>query len=422
MKSQMIFFLILLFTLQIFADGVQPTGIGTESDPYQVEILDNLLWISTNDSSWAWDKYFTQIADIDASDTQNWNNGEGFSPIGSGAYNAFTGVYDGRFHEINGLYINRPNEGIIGLFGYVKWSTARIVNLGLIDVNITGGDYWIGGLVGYLTWSAEISNCYSSGMVIGNDQVVGGLVGQADGGAIIQNCYATTNVEGDHRVGGLIGFVGDTEPQYCYSTGNVIGNYQVGGIIGELYHASIYSCVWNTETSGQSNGIGSIISSTIEDLVGCSTSQMQEITTYTDIGWDFVDETTNGTEDIWDISSGINNGFPFLNILPIVNINDFEIANSSSNSFLKGNYPNPFNPTTTIKFSIQNDSKVELTIFNIKGQKIKTLISNEKSKGNHSINWNGEDDNGKFLGSGIYFYKLNINGKTDAVRKCLLLK
>jgi len=86
------------------------------------------------------------------------------------------------------------------------------------------------------------------------------------------------------------------------------------------------------------------------------------------------------------------------------------------------NYPNPFNPETTIDFSIQNDSNVELVIFNIKGQKVKQLVSDQQTAGQHSITWNGNDENNKSVSSGIYFYKLNVNGKTKAVKKCLLLK
>lgn len=86
------------------------------------------------------------------------------------------------------------------------------------------------------------------------------------------------------------------------------------------------------------------------------------------------------------------------------------------------NFPNPFNPSTTIEFSIQNDSKVDLSIYNIKGQKIKTLVRNNISNGDHSIIWYGDNESGKFISSGIYFYKLKVNGKTEAVKKCLLLK
>ncbi len=86
------------------------------------------------------------------------------------------------------------------------------------------------------------------------------------------------------------------------------------------------------------------------------------------------------------------------------------------------NYPNPLNPTTTIEFSIQNNSIVKLTICNIKGQKIKTLAHNEFTKGSHSIIWNGDDELGESVSSGVYLYKLNVNGRTEAVKKCLLLK
>lgn len=91
-------------------------------------------------------------------------------------------------------------------------------------------------------------------------------------------------------------------------------------------------------------------------------------------------------------------------------------------NYYLANYPNPFNPSTTIEFFIKNDSKVELSVYNIKGQKIKTLIQKNFNKGTHSIVWNGNDNSGKLVSSGIYYYKLNVNGKTEAVRKCLLLK
>ena len=86
------------------------------------------------------------------------------------------------------------------------------------------------------------------------------------------------------------------------------------------------------------------------------------------------------------------------------------------------NYPNPFNPTTTISFSIDIDSKVVLTIFNIKGQKIKTLANNEFISGFHSIIWDGFNESGDSVSSGVYLYKLNVNGKNEAMNKCLLLK
>jgi flagellar hook assembly protein FlgD len=85
-------------------------------------------------------------------------------------------------------------------------------------------------------------------------------------------------------------------------------------------------------------------------------------------------------------------------------------------------YPNPFNPETAIKYSIKKDSNVLIEIYNIKGQLVKTLIDDYKYAGEHSVIWDSRDYNQQPVGSGIYFYKLIVNGKTEAVKKCLLLK
>jgi flagellar hook assembly protein FlgD len=92
------------------------------------------------------------------------------------------------------------------------------------------------------------------------------------------------------------------------------------------------------------------------------------------------------------------------------------------NPVLFKNYPNPFNPSTHIRFFLPNDNHVELTIYNIKGQKVKTLINSKKEKGNHSVIWNGKDENQHSVSSGVYFYRLNVSGKTTMTQKCLLIK
>ncbi|NQV16932.1 MAG: T9SS type A sorting domain-containing protein [Armatimonadetes bacterium] len=71
---------------------------------------------------------------------------------------------------------------------------------------------------------------------------------------------------------------------------------------------------------------------------------------------------------------------------------------------------------------IRIDLSAEIEIYNLKGQKVKQLFSVQLSAGQHSIVWNGDDDNDHPVSSGIYFYKLNVNDKTKAVKKCLLLK
>ncbi len=85
------------------------------------------------------------------------------------------------------------------------------------------------------------------------------------------------------------------------------------------------------------------------------------------------------------------------------------------------NYPNPFNPTTIISFSIHEDSKVELNVYNVKGQLVKTLVNDFLEKGKHTVEWNGSDSSNKTVASGIYFYKVS-SGKSSAMKKMLLLK
>jgi hypothetical protein len=76
---------------------------------------------------------------------------------------------------------------------------------------------------------------------------------------------------------------------------------------------------------------------------------------------------------------------------------------------LKQNYPNPFNPSTTIEYSISNSNHIKLDIHNVLGKKVKTLVNEKKTPGNHKVKWDGKDDKGKIVPSGIYFYTLQFN-------------
>ena len=133
---------------------------------------------------------------------------------------------------------------------------------------------------------------------------------------------------------------------------------------------------------------------------------------------DFLTSYTNnameGFLEIWFQDSNGN----FLEEPPVGIANDELIITS----YELNNYPNPFNPSTTIEFSIQNDSQIELSVFNIKGRKVKTLVHNELAEGDHSIIWSGDDNFGNSVSSGVYLYKLIVDSKTEAVNKCLLLK
>jgi len=229
------------------------------------------------------------------------NEGKGWEPIGNttevgGGCSPgwripyyLSGTFDGQGHEINDLFINRPDENGVGLF-YATSDGGYIGNLGLTNVTVTGartvgslvgkhygtvsnsystgnvtGEGYVGGLVG--NNDGTVLNSNSSGNVNGSSRVgglvgihsgsmnnshsmcsvigvddVGGLVGGSDGN--VSNSYATGNVTGDSDVGGLVGLngwwaVSGSNVYDCYSTGNVDGNQRVGGLVGHNYYGTV---------------------------------------------------------------------------------------------------------------------------------------------------------------------------------------
>ena len=89
---------------------------------------------------------------------------------------------------------------------------------------------------------------------------------------------------------------------------------------------------------------------------------------------------------------------------------------------LANNYPNPFNPATTIKYALPQAADVELTVYNVVGQSVRTLVAEHQSAGRYVVEWDATNDNGRSLSSGMYFYRLEAGGEFHEVKKMLLLK
>ncbi|MCK4655177.1 MAG: T9SS type A sorting domain-containing protein, partial [Candidatus Cloacimonetes bacterium] len=117
----------------------------------------------------------------------------------------------------------------------------------------------------------------------------------------------------------------------------------------------------------------------------------------------------------------------------IVEITGIENHQLQMIGYKLSNFPNPFKPSgagrspaTTISFSLAKDAKnAKIVIYNIKGQKVKQILRNSASQllaGQHSVTWNGTDENNKLVSSGVYFYRLKVNDKIVDTKKCLLLK
>ena len=88
---------------------------------------------------------------------------------------------------------------------------------------------------------------------------------------------------------------------------------------------------------------------------------------------------------------------------------------------LEQNYPNPFNPTTIIGFNLTEASRVRLTVFDVAGRRVATLLDKPMPAGHHQVTWNGTDDTGRSVSSGTYFYRIT-SGASVTARKMILLK
>ncbi len=183
--------------------------------------------------------------DIDCSATSTWNsNGTGgyygFDPIGDDS-NKFTGSFDGKGYEIQNLYINRPSTDFIGLFAYNDTNIGSITNVGLTNVDITGGTYT--GAIAGIAFLGDASDCYATGTVTGKEYT-GGLFGYYN--SDISDSYFSGTVTGldtYNSVGGLIGETFKSNITNCHSEGTVNGQgtgNNVGGLIGKTngyYHS-----------------------------------------------------------------------------------------------------------------------------------------------------------------------------------------
>jgi hypothetical protein len=266
----------------------KPAGSGTEANPYKIATLENLYWLSQTTS--AWGSYFIQTANIDASDSKNWNHGHGFSPIGyNRAYKdkygnfhqdcqRFTGTYDGQGHTIHCLYIKYWEDNA-GLFGVT--SDSRITNLGLSNCKVSGTQS-VGSLIGFMNGGDYVSNCFATGEVK-DGYIIGGLVGEMVDGTII-NCFSICSVSGSSSVGGLIGaFEVQGSVSNCYVSGKVSGDSEVGGFVGFNTATVSNTCFWDktyTKT-GCGHNKGSF------SAVGETSGAMHNMNLFLNAGWDF---------------------------------------------------------------------------------------------------------------------------------------
>ena len=178
------------------------------------------------------------------------NGGQGWQPIGTSAAR-FTGSFDGRGYEIRDLFVDRPRENNVGLFGHLG-SEGVIRNLGVVNAAVTGGS-GVGALVGWNQKDGTVDESHFSGTVIGSDYV-GGLVGRNLG--TVSTSRSVGTVTGMSVVGGLVGSNSGMVSNSHFS-GDVGGEESIGGLVAHNYGAISNSHVTGSVTGRE--GIGGLV-------------------------------------------------------------------------------------------------------------------------------------------------------------------
>ncbi len=157
------------------------------------------------------------------------------------------------------------------------------------------------------------------------------------------------------------------------------------------------------------------------DLLGYNVYLDDEFISFTsNLFWQYED-LSNGQTYTAGVTAVYDDGVSEIIEIDFTYIGTSAEDNIETDTKLKNNYPNPFNPTTTISFSLKETGYVSIDIYNLKGQLVKTLVNQELERNDHKIIWDGKDNSDKSLGSGIYFYKMK-NGIYTSTKKMILIK
>jgi len=185
---------------------------------------------------------------------------------------------------------------------------------------------------------------------------------------------------------------------------------------------------WVSET--ESNMLGYNVFRNTEDfideavrinplIIPASNTSQQQVYTYVD-----QEITSNVTYYYWLEMSDLDLTSRFYGPITIlIDENDESSPSILYETELVGAFPNPFNPDTNIAFTLAEDAKVTISIYNVKGQKVQTLTDNGTyDKGYHTVNWDGKDSNGRLASSGVYYYRMETNTCYVMIKKMLLMK
>lgn len=237
----------------VFVTNFTGAGTGSIADPYHITSMTQLEELSNLPTFWGYS--FVIDNNIDASSS---NSDFGFSPIGTEDI-PFNGRLDGQDFSINNLYIDRPSESSIGLFGFTKAATISNVKLNNVTIEGLGN---VGTLIGQTFYNEDltdglftnVSNCHVSNATVTAYSIGGGLIGSLYTANVYNSTVSNITLNGGYYVGGLTGeAVSLCEIDGCTvleGTVNATDGYYVGGFAGRASYAEFNNCKTDVTTSG----------------------------------------------------------------------------------------------------------------------------------------------------------------------------
>jgi hypothetical protein len=285
-----------------------------------------------------------------------------------------------------------------------------------IDLNLAPPpDPYIGGLVG-VAIQTEIGCCYSTVTIDDNPScIIGGLIGYL-GSSTLKNSFFRGEVvsllESTYYIGGIAGVVNSSNVNNVYvSSSNGINNSRY--LVSTMRNSTLQNSLWDNETTGITYQFYSAQNTNINNVLGLSSEEMKQETTYTSRGWDF--------ENIWSIVPNFNDGYPYLRNIPTPTLKDEDASNAIKPERYHTVYPNPISSgNANIKTNILGKN-VKINIYNIKGQLIKKLDSGSITEKESIFFWNKRDNNNQEVPSGIYMYRI-VSDNEVLAGKFLIIK
>ena len=367
--------------------------------------------------------------------------------------------------SISNCYTTGSINGNYNVGGLVGWhgSTSSISNC-YSNCTVIETSQSVGGLIGRI-WDASVTNSYATGSVSGTSDYIGGLVGR-NYSSTVNNCFWDTQTSGqDLSAGGTGKTTAEMKTLATFTDVSTDGLTTAWDFETNPNDDAANNNYWDMDLSGTTNSGYPYLS--WED--GEDVSLPVELTSFTatagdgqvtlrwateseieNLGFNIYRNTNSNVKFLMIndeliqgagnsssrheykyVDKGLTDGIKYWYKLEDVDysgntelhgpVSATPIKSVPKEFCLHPNYPNPFNPETTISYDLSEDGFVELSVYNMRGEKVTTLIKGNQEAGSYRLNWDGTNRNGEIVSSGIYFLRI-ASGSYSRTSKMVFIR